>query len=154
MRFSGPPTCLFVKVSIPGPCPFSNLETKLGDDILKEFDECFGIFSDEPSSSEQSPSMNIVVATHEDCEKTLHDLRPQYVILFDISLAAIRALEVFNSMHRGLACKVRLGVDVPTHHSQIYTISLKGSGEDLVYSAEARIESRAFTNLISARGIP
>ncbi len=67
-----------------------------------------------PDVGSQGPGTNpstlntpsVVITTFEKCEWMLNQIHPQYIILFDADLAAVRNIELYKAYNPGLPCKV------------------------------------------------
>ncbi|XP_030852545.1 DNA repair endonuclease XPF [Strongylocentrotus purpuratus] len=70
--------------------------------------------------------------------KTLHELEPRYVILYDAEIQFVRQLEVFK------ACR-------PNHPLRVYFLIYSGSTEEQKYLTSLRYEKSAFENLIKEK---
>lgn len=73
-----------------------------------------------------------------DLLKTLQNLRPQYVVLFDIDITAIRRLEVFNAKY-------------PNVGVEIFFLIYGGSVDEQSYLTSLRREKEAFEFLINEK---
>ncbi|XP_067003038.2 DNA repair endonuclease XPF isoform X2 [Anabrus simplex] len=67
--------------------------------------------------------------------KTLNELKPRFVVMYDVDMTAVRRLEVFNSLH-------------PEIHLQVFFLIYGGSVEEQAYLTMLRREKEAFEFLI------
>lgn len=81
----------------------SGVPTHGGD--VDDFDEYFGLLSPSAEMGDGvSPLISIV--TFDRFEWTLEEVCPQYIVLYDADLAAVRNIEVYKAYHSGQPCKV------------------------------------------------
>jgi len=103
-----------------------------------EFDE-MDLDKKLPGSASDAMTPLLTLTTAAKCEWTLAHLKPQYIILYDPELAAVRSVEVYKAYNPGLPCKV-------------YFMTTKDSVEEMLYKAAVEREKTAFTTLIKEKG--
>ncbi|XP_041475884.1 DNA repair endonuclease XPF-like [Lytechinus variegatus] len=108
-----------------------------------DVDEEIGISSVEAYYDVETTPLTVIHPLH-GCRdpysltKTLHELKPRYVILYDAEIQFVRQLEVFK------ACR-------PDHPLRVYFLIYSGSTEEQKYLTSLRQEKSAFENLIKEK---
>ena len=72
--------------------------------------------------------------------KILNELKPRYVILYDVQVSTIRQLEVFQASH-------------PDHKLKSYIMMYGNSAEEQAYLSSLRKEKQAFEKLLKEKTI-
>lgn len=104
--------------------------------ITNDFDEA--AFTDYFGQLDLDQLIVVRPYSGDDDDRVLDELRPRFVIMYDLDMSFVRRLEVYRSSHPGVGLRV-------------YFLIYSGSVEEQMYLASMRKEKDAFETLIKER---